>query len=681
MDKLELSNIVKRIRKEMRKDAGLNGDLDRIPQFTWILFLKAFDDLEKKRQLIQTNKYKYVIENPYRWRDWASDEEKGLTGDELLTFVNNKLLPYLRELKGTNENDPRDLIASIFKETNNRMLSGYLLRDVVNSINKVNFNSKDDIFTISHIYESMLKELRDAAGDSGEFYTPRPVVRFIVDRVEPKLGEKVYDPACGTGGFLVEAFEKLKSQIKNTKDLELLQYHTFYGTEKKPLPYLLSMMNLQLHEIDSPNIIRNNSLAVSINEIKESQKYNIIITNPPFGGEEEKGILSNFPIHLRTSETTLLFLILIMKSLKKGGRAGVIVPDGILSSTGAGTEIRKMLVEEFNLHTIVKLPEGVFSPYTDIPSNIIFFNNDGVSKNSIWYYDLPLPEGRKKYTKTMPLKFEEFMECIELWQERPDMENSWNIKYEDILKSNYNLDNKNPTISYNYENKKPIEIIEDIKEHMTKLSENITDFNKNLELNKNKLYGAKFERKVINSFAKQVKRKVDISDTELYTFLGMRSSCKGLFAKSEKSGNEVKAESACLVKKGDFVYSRLFARNGSFGIATEEHDDCVVSGEFPIFEINQDIVLSEYLLLYFSLPSVWEYVESKCKGTTKASRFRFKEQFFLEMKIPVPNLEVQKEIISLSKKLKQFSKVEKLIAAKQEGLHLSFLASIFRDHL
>ncbi|MFA0834136.1 MAG: N-6 DNA methylase [Methanobacterium formicicum] len=680
MDKSELSSTIKKIRNDMRKDAGLNGDLDRIPQLTWLLFLKVFDDLEKQKELLDPNKYVPMIGNGFRWRDWASDEDKGLTGDELLDFVNNELLPYLRELKGVELGDSRDIISSIFKEQNNRMLSGYLLKDVINSIEKINFNSKDDIFTVSHIYESMLKELRDAAGDSGEFYTPRPVVRFIVDRINPEIGETIYDPACGTGGFLVESFESLKSQVKNTEELEIIQESVF-GTEKKPLPYLLGMMNLLLHEMDSPNIIRNNSLSIPINEIGEKQKFDIIITNPPFGGEEEKGILSNFPPHLRTSETTLLFLVLIMRSLKENGRAAVIAPDGILSSSGAGVEIRKMLVEEFNLYAIIKLPEGIFAPYTDIPSNILFFNNDSYTKNDIWYYDLPLPEGRKKYTKTMPLRFEEFSDCCKLWEKFEETDNSWIIEYEKIKENNYNLDNKNPNISFIYENKDPIELIGEIECQIDILKDTLDQFKESLDNFNEFANNTEFKLFKVNKFAKQVKRKINLEDDVEYVYLGMRSSVGGLFKKSNKLGSEIKAKTANVVKEGDFVYSRLFARNGSFGIAKAEHEGCCVSGEFPTFEIDKDIIIPEYLLLYFSLPSVWAYVESKCKGTTKASRFRFKEVFFNEMIIPVPNLDLQKEMIEISEYLKKSSEIEKFMVKQHEGLILSFLASIFKDHL
>jgi type I restriction enzyme M protein len=327
MDGKDLSSIIKRARDIMRKDAGLSTDVDRIPQLSWILFLKAFDDLERERTLLDQD-YREAIQEPYRWRDWAGHEEKGRTGDELIDFVNNKLFPYLRGLIGTDEKDQRTVIAEVFREIYNSMRSGYLLRDIINLVNGIDFTSSDDIHTMAHLYESMLKEMRDAAGSNGEFYTPRPVIRFLVNQIKPQIGEKILDPALGTGGFLTESFEFMRNQQKKAEDREILQYHTLFGIEKKPMPYLLGMMNLLLHGIEKPNIKRDNSLRTPLYEITEKDRVDVIMTNPPFGGEEEKGIMSNFPEATRTSETALLFLQYIMRRLKDGGRCGMVVPNG-----------------------------------------------------------------------------------------------------------------------------------------------------------------------------------------------------------------------------------------------------------------------------------------------------------------------------------------------------------------
>src|SRR2546427_2870969 len=367
----KLASVIKSARDAMRKDAGLNGDLDRIPQLAWMLFLKAFDGLEQNREVTDPD-FRPAIEIPYRWRDWAADPN-GPTGEALQQFVNGKLLPYLRGLSGTGAHDPRDVLASVFKETNNRMLSGYLLRDVVNKVNEINFASSDDIHTMAHLYESMLREMRDAAGDSGEFYTPRPVIRFMVQQVDPKLGDIVLDPACGTGGFLVETLEHLRPKVKTVGQLRAL-HENLRGIEKKPLPYLLGMMNLCLHEVGQPNIIRANALAKPITQISKSERVDVVLTNPPFGGEEEKSIQGNFPADKQTSETAWLFLQLVIRQLRDGGRCGIVVPNGLLFGDGVGARIKKQLLTDCNLHTVVRLADGVFEPYTAIPSNLLFFD-------------------------------------------------------------------------------------------------------------------------------------------------------------------------------------------------------------------------------------------------------------------------------------------------------------------
>ena len=293
------------------------------------------------------------------------------------------------------------------------MLSGYLLRDVVNKVNEINFASSDDIHTMAHLYESMLREMRDAAGDSGEFYTPRPVIRFIVQQVDPQLGEIVLDPACGTGGFLVEALEHLAPKVKTTQQRRAL-HNNLRGIEKKPLPYLLGMMNLVLHGVGQPNIVRGNALARPITQISKRDRVDVILTNPPFGGEEEKSIQANFPADKQTAETAWLFLQLVIRQLKDGGRCGIVVPNGVLFGDGVGARIKQQLLTECNLHTVVRLPDGVFEPYTAIPSNLLFFEKTGRTKE-VWFYEIPPPEGRKKYSKTKPMRFEEFADCQAWW--------------------------------------------------------------------------------------------------------------------------------------------------------------------------------------------------------------------------------------------------------------------------
>ncbi len=415
----QLGSIIDAARKIMRKDKGLNGDLDRLPMLTWIMFLKFLDDTERIREeetLLSGDEFRPAIEPPYRWRDWAARED-GITGDELISFVNNEeavrpdntrgpgLFAYLRGLQGAEGGDRRDVVATVFQGIVNRMVNGYLLRDVINKVNEIHFASSAEIHTLGHLYESMLKEMRDTAGDSGEFYTPRPVVRFMVEVVNPRLGETVLDPACGTGGFLVDAYSHMEKQCETVEDREILQRESLLGGEAKSLPYLLAQMNLLLHGLESPKIDPGNSLRFPLREIGERDRVDVILTNPPFGGEEERGILSNFPVDKQTAETALLFLQLIMRKLKrhpKPGRASVVVPNGTLFAGGIAARIKEELLKEFNLHTIVRLPNGVFAPYTSIPTNLLFFDRSGPTEE-VWYYEHPLPEGRKNYTKTKRL--------------------------------------------------------------------------------------------------------------------------------------------------------------------------------------------------------------------------------------------------------------------------------------
>lgn len=454
----KLASVIKSARDAMRKDAGLNGDIDRIPQLAWLLFLKAFDGLEQNREVTE-KAYRPAIEEPYRWRTWAADPN-GPTGEALLSFVNGELLPYLRGLSGTGSQDPRDVLAAVFKETHNRMLSGYLLRDVINLVDEINFASSDDIHTMAHLYESMLREMRDAAGDSGEFYTPRPLIRFIVQQVGPKIGESVLDPACGTGGFLVETLEHLEPEVQTAKQRRNLQQN-LRGIEKKPLPYLLGMMNLVLHGIAQPNIKRGNALAQPITQIGKSERVDVILTNPPFGGEEEKGIQANFPADKQTAETAWLFLQLVIRQLKNGGRCGIIAPNGLLFGAGVGTRVRQQLLTECKLHTVVRLPPGVFEPYTPIPTNLLFFEKSGRTEE-VWFFEIPPPEGRKKYSKTKPLRFEEFAECQAWWSDRKEDEHAWRVPLAEIEANDFSLDLRNPNGPDDLAHRPPNELLEEL---------------------------------------------------------------------------------------------------------------------------------------------------------------------------------------------------------------------------
>jgi type I restriction enzyme M protein len=473
---------IKSARDIMRKDAGLNGDADRIPQLAWLLFLKAFDDLERKREITERD-VRRTIEPPYRWRDWAADRLNGRTGEALIGFVSTELLPYLRDLRGTGDHDPRDVVAAVFKETYNRMLSGYLLRDVANLVDRVDFTSSDDIHTMGHLYESMLREMSDAAGDAGEFYTPRPLVRFVVQQVDPQVGESVLDPAAGTGGFLVEVLEHVRPRTRTAAEWRELQ-NDLRGIEKKPLPYLLGMMNLLLHDVEQPNLRRGNALSTPISQIGAGVKVNVIVTNPPFGGEEEPGIQANFPRATGTAETALLFLQVIKRSLTNGGRCGMVLPNPILSGDSVAARVKQRLLRECNVHTIVRLPPGVFAPYTPIPTNLVFFDKTGPTRD-VWFYELPLPEGRKGYSKTRPLQFDEFAGCQAWWggrsrEGRVETDRAWRVAIADIEADGFNLDRKNPTRADDPSHRRPEDLVAELMSMETEIAVLLAEIQRDL---------------------------------------------------------------------------------------------------------------------------------------------------------------------------------------------------------
>jgi type I restriction enzyme M protein len=496
-----LGSLLKSARDIMRKDKGLNGDLDRLPLLTWIMFLKFLDDLEQQREeeaALSGKKFKAAIEAPYRWRDWAADPQ-GITGDELLSFINSDeavradgkrgpgLFAYLRSLSSSNGDNRRDVIATVFKGVDNRMKSGYLLRDIINKVGGIHFTSSDELHTLGALYESMLREMRDAAGDSGEFYTPRAVVRFMVEVTDPRLGEAVLDPASGTGGFLVEAYNHLEKQVKTVADRKRLQDETITGCEPKSLPYLLCQMNLLLHGLDAPQIDPDNALRFKLSEIGEKERVDVILTNPPFGGEEEKGIQGNFPEDRQTAETALLFLQLIMRKLKRQptpagrpARAAVVVPNGTLFGDGVCARIKKELLKDFNLHTIVRLPNGVFAPYTSIPTNILFFDRSGPTKD-VWYYEQPLPDGRKNYTKTQPMQFEEFKGCMAWWTKREENDQAWKVPVKELVDAGCNLDRKNPRAKVDFEHLPPDQLADDILKKESRIADLMREIKAALE--------------------------------------------------------------------------------------------------------------------------------------------------------------------------------------------------------
>ena len=449
---MAISTTIKSIQDIMRKDAGTYGDAQRIEQLAWMFFLKIVDDRETEAELMDDDS-RSPLPKKYRWRNWASDDE-GLTGDKLLDFIDNGLLKDIKALPGIRK-DPRvAVIRNAFDDANNYMKNGTLMRQVVNKINEIDFNNSKDRHLFGDVYEQILKDLQ-SAGNAGEFYTPRAVTQFMVQQTAPQLGETVFDPACGTGGFLTAVIDYIReetNQVKKPKDEEKLQA-SIHGVEKKHLPHILCTTNMLLHGVEVPSQIRHdNTLSRPLRDYGPKDRVDCIITNPPFGGQEEDGIELNFPKAFQTRETADLFLILIMHLLKKGGRGAIVLPDGTLFGEGVKTRIKEKLMDECNLHTIVRLPNGVFNPYTGIKTNLLFFTKGNPTKD-IWFYEHPYPPGAKSYNKTKPIRIDEF-DAEKKWWGKPDTkggfkgrkenELAWKVPAADIKENGYNLDIKNP---------------------------------------------------------------------------------------------------------------------------------------------------------------------------------------------------------------------------------------------
>lgn len=416
-----LTSFIKSIRDIMRNDAGINGDAQRIEQIVWMLFLKVYDAKEQDWEM-DDDDYESIIPEKFRWSNWAHDEKDGnaITGDELLNFVNNELFPTLKNLEVSKETPiKKSIVKTTFEDANNYMKDGVLLRQVINVIDSLDFGDYDESHAFGEIYESILKELQ-SAGSSGEFYTPRAVTDFMAKMINPQIGEKMADFACGTGGFLTSWIKELEPKVKTTEDRNSFD-NSIYGIEKKPFPYMLCITNMLLHGIDVPKIEHGNSLTHDVLDYTDDDKFDVVLMNPPYGGSEKEDVKNHFPNDLASSETADLFMSVIMYRLKKNGRAAVILPDGFLFGTdNAKIAIKKKLLNEFNLHTVIRMPHSVFAPYTSITTNILFFDNTGSTKET-WFYRLDMPEGYKNFSKTKPMKLEHFQPAIDWWNNREEI--------------------------------------------------------------------------------------------------------------------------------------------------------------------------------------------------------------------------------------------------------------------
>jgi type I restriction enzyme M protein len=669
-----LGALIKSARDIMRKDKGLNGDLDRLPLLTWIMFLKFLDDLELQREeeaQLARKKFRPAIEPPYRWRDWAENPQ-GITGDELLAFVNQDdtrlpdgerglgLFAYLRSLSSADGDDRRDVIATVFRGVDNRMKSGYLLRDVINKVAAIHFTSSEELHTLGALYESMLREMRDAAGDSGEFYTPRPVVRLMVETIDPQLGETIVDPASGTGGFLVEAFSHLSKQVKTVADRKRLQSQSIFGCEAKSLPYLLGQMNLLLHGLDAPQIDPGNALRFKLAEIGEKERVDVILTNPPFGGEEEKGIQGNFPEDRQTSETALLFLQLIMRRLRRRAtnvgrpaRAAVVVPDGTLSATGPATLIRKNLLEEFSLRFVVQLPPGAFAPYAESArTNLLFFER-GEPTSIIWYYQVPAPMGRKQCSKKFALTDVDF-DPVREWMKKPRSgPRSWSVSSEELDQQTLSLLRRNPNVEG-----QSIDL--SLSDRIAKAVDAANTLMKNI----NALgIGASSVNPTLRSLGELMSRSkavVQVEDAIDYKQITLQYHHRGARLRGIQKGCEIGTKRQFGVNAGQILISRIDARYGAIGIVPPELDGAIITGDFWAFDVKTEEVLPDFLDLFFALPEFAKLCENASRGSTR--RQRLEAKLFANIVIPwIPRVE-QEKIVAGTRAAQQIVTATKLLS-------------------
>ena len=713
----QLNALIKSARDIMRKDKGLSGELDRIPMLTWIMFLKFLDDMERIRESeaeLAGEDFHPLIEEPYRWRDWAADEG-GITGPDLINFISLEeanlpngtkgpgLFYYLRSLRSADGTGRQEVVSTVFRGIINRIQSGFLLRDVVNKVNSIHFDASEEMHTLSRFYEIMLREMRDAAGDSGEFYTPRPVVQFVVAVTEPQLGETVLDPACGTGGFLVEAFTHLENQCQTVTDRRTLQELTIYGIEAKPMSYLLGQMNLLLHGLENPQIHFVNSLTVKrCNEIGDSDRYDVILTNPPFGGEEEVSVKSYFPVDRQTAETALLFLQIIMRRLKrpernkgKPGRASVVVPNGTLFEDGVCARIKEELLTNFNLHTIVRLPKGVFAPYTKIPTNVLFFDRAHPTKE-IWFYEIPLPEGKKNYTKTKPMQLKEFSDCIEWFHpiaERQENERAWKVNVKNILKydeegkvTSVNLDIKNPNSVEILERQPPMEIADSIIRKETSIlelmeevrSECLSVYSDALKPNKDwtvKYVSELCEKPQYGYTASATTEKIgphllritDIQDGSVNWETVPYCNCP--------------EPKKYLLRKDDILFARTGATTGKSFLV--EECPMAVFASYLIRLCVKKLVTPQYLYAFFQSPSYWEQISA---NTSVSAQPNCNATKLANLRVPIPSLEQQQSIVTylddfqeqMQEKVKRIKSLQTQTTNEIDGILPSVFDKIFR---
>src|SRR3989344_2747394 len=621
---------------KMRQDPGTTGALQYVEQFSWLLFLKVYEEIENEHEAkaaFEEKKYERNISSDFRWSVWTG-KDKYLTGPDLLTFVQSKLFPHLRGLSG---NRAKEIIGEIFNNTQNRMEDGYILREVVDVMAGVDFFSDEDSFAISSIYEGLFSRMKSSEiKPLSEFHTPRVIARFMTEMVAPKLGQTVYDPCNGPAGFLTEAYHFMRPQAKTIADNEKLQKETYYGKELKSLPFVLGMMNMILNGIAAPNIRKTNTL--SINLFNLAEKYDNILTNPPFSGTV-RGIESNFPYP--SAQTEILFLQHCMRSLKEGGRCAIVFPEGVLfeNQDSSYTNTKKELLQNFNLHHIVRLPKGAFAPYTPINTNILFFQKTGPTKQ-IHFYELPIPDGRKNFTKTKPITNEHFDELKKLWNTTETTDRSWVISADEVVKRNYSLDFRHPNRSSIVELPNSKEIIKLVRDSF-ELMEGLFD---EIEQYLLRHIDCEYEEYTLSKLLLRRKDKISIEDRQVYKRVTVKMDGKGIVLRDKVRGDGVGTKNQFVISQGHLLMSKIDARNGAFGIVPKELDGAIITGNFWDYEVNTDLLNPDFFAFLTQTNSFLDFCIGSSRGAT--NRQYLEERLFLAQKIKIPkDIKIQGKIV------------------------------------
>ena len=628
-----LSGFVKRIRDIMRNDAGINGDAQRIEQIAWMLFLKVYDAKEQDWEW-DDDAYESIIPEECRWQNWAVDDRSGtaMTGDKLLNFVNNTLFPTLKTLP-VDVSTPikKAIVQTTFADANNYMKDGVLLRQVINVIDELQLDDYEESHAFGEIYESILKELQ-SAGSAGEFYTPRAVTDFMAAMINPQIGEQMADYACGTGGFITSWLKELKKKVKTTED-EAAYSQSIYGIEKKQFPYMLCITNMLLHDLDVPQVFHDNTLLKDVLDYTEDDRVDVILMNPPYGGHEKTEVKNHFPTDMASSETSDLFMAIIMYRLKKTGRAAVVLPEGFLTGVdNAKVALKKKLLSEYNLHTIVKLPNTTFAPYATVATNILFFEA-GKSTNEIWFYQHRVPAGQKNYSKTKPIKFEEFQAEFEWWNNRVENENAWKVTLADVIEKDYKIDFKNPRSQDNIDKWEPQDLLTDIidsYDYIMRLWQEI-DFTINNQ--------GTVARMRIGDICGIEKGKSPIQKT----LPGQYPMVVTAVERASSNTYQFNREAVCIplvssTGHGHASLKRIHYQNGKFALGN------ILCA---LYSLDEEILLTKYLYIYLSYVKD-ELLVPLMKGTTNVS-LNMKD--ILNAVISVPSIDVQLEIIEKSEKL------------------------------